>query len=133
MVSLYSNYRAMRIFILLLFVTLLSSCYSDNTNCKDFKTGKFVWEQDSDGKLLRTTFERNDSLQIETFENKIDSARVEWINECEWRLIPINPKKNADSRAYLFKIMNTTKDSYTFEFMQSGRDQVYRGTAQKIN
>jgi hypothetical protein len=91
-----------------------------------------VWEQEAGGKLLRTAFVRTEGLQIETFEKEVDSARVEWINDCEWRLLPINPKKNADSRAYLFKILNTTEDSYTFEFMQSGREQVYRGTALKI-
>lgn len=119
--------------LLTLLVLFCTSCYNDNRSCKDFKTGSFVWEQEAGGKLLRTTFVRTKDLQIETYENKVDSARVEWINECEWRLIPINPKTNADSRAYLFKIMNTTEDSYTFEFMQSGRDQVYRGTAIKQN
>jgi hypothetical protein len=116
--------------IFLLFV--LTSCYSDERKCQDFRTGSFVWEQEAGGKLLRTAFVRTESLQIETFEKEVDSARVEWINDCEWRLLPINPKKNADSRAYLFKILNTTEDSYTFEFMQSGREQVYRGTALKI-
>jgi hypothetical protein len=116
--------------IFLLFV--LTSCYSDERKCQDFRTGSFVWEQEAGGKLLRTAFVRTEGLQIETFEKEVDSARVEWINDCEWRLLPINPKKNADSRAYLFKILNTTEDSYTFEFMQSGREQVYRGTALKI-
>lgn len=115
------------------FITILfSSCYSDNRQCQDYRTGSFVWEQEAGGKLLRTSFVRTENLQIETFENKVDSARVEWVNDCEWRLIPINPKKNADSRAYLFKIMTTTEDSYTFEFVQTGRDQVYRGTAKRV-
>lgn len=119
--------------LLLGFITILfSSCYSDNRQCQDYRTGSFVWEQEAGGKLLRTSFVRTENLQIETFENKVDSARVEWVNNCEWRLIPINPKKNADSRAYLFKIMTTTEDSYTFEFVQTGRDQVYRGTAKRV-
>jgi len=122
----------MRTTLILVLLIVLTSCYSDKRQCQDFRTGSFVWEQEAGGKLLRTAFVRTESLQIETFEKETDSARVEWINDCEWRLIPINPKKNADSRAYLFKILNTTEDSYTFEFMQSGREQVYRGTARKI-
>lgn len=120
------------LFILLCVVLSSSSCYEVTQNCTVFKTGSFVWEQESGGKMLKTTFTRTANLQIETFNKVTDSARVEWINDCEYRLIPINPKKNADSRAYLFKILNTTSDSYTFEFKQSGRDQLYRGTARKI-
>lgn len=122
----------MKIFITIAAALTLMSCYSDERNCKSFRTGEFIWEQESGGKFLKTTFIRTENLQIETFENKVDSAKVEWINDCEWRLIPINPKTNADSRAYLFKIMDTTEDTYTFEFKQSGREQVYRGTAKRM-
>ena len=75
--------------------------------------------------MLKTTFERTESIQVERFEGVTDTSKVEWINDCEWRIIPINPKTNADSRAYLFKILSTTDDTYTFEFKQSGRDQTY--------
>ncbi len=122
----------MRVLVLVVVACTFLSCYNDERNCKNFRTGSFVWEQEAGGKFLKTTFIRTENLQIETFENKVDSAKVEWINDCEWRLIPINPKTNADSRAYLFKIMDTTEDSYTFEFKQSGREQVYRGTAKRI-
>ena len=80
-------------------------------------------------KLLRTEFTRTKDLQIERFENKVDTSRIEWINDCEWRVIPIDPETNAESRAYLFKILSTDKNSYSFEFTQSGRDQIYKGTA----
>lgn len=112
--------------------TASCSNFKNTRTCEDFKTGTFVWEQESGGKLLKTTFQRTENLQIETFENVVDTSRVEWINECEWRVIPINPQSNADSRAYLFKILNTTEDSYNFEFTQSGRDQIYYGTAKKV-
>ena len=122
----------MRILILFLFVVSLASCYENPRECADFRTGSFKWTQESGGKLLTTTFTRTDSLQIETFEGVTDTSRVEWINECEWRIIPINPKTNAESRAYLFKIMRTEGDTYDFEFRQSGRDQIYKGTAEKL-
>lgn len=116
-------------FLLLLLIT--TSCYQTQRDCSDFQTGTFIWEQESGGKLLSTTFTRTKEFQIETYEGVTDSSRVEWVNDCEWRVIPINPKSNADSRAYLFKILNTTEDSYNFEFRQSGRDQTYLGTAVK--
>lgn len=117
---------------LLLLLTINCSNYNNTRSCEDFKTGRFVWEQESGGKLLKTTFERTKDFQIETFEGVVDTSKVEWVNDCEWRVIPINPKSNADSRAYLFKILRTEEDSYTFEFKQSGRDQIYYGTARKL-
>ncbi len=123
----------MRYSLLLLIILFLTGCsnFVNERSCEDFKTGTFVWEQESGGKLLKTTFTRTDTLQIERFENTIDTSRVEWVNDCEWRVIPINPATNADSRAYLFKILRTEGDSYYFEFKQSGRDQIYYGTAVK--
>ncbi len=115
--------------LLLLILFSLSSCYNNERDCDKFRTGTFVWEQESGGRLLTTEFTRTEELQIERFEGKVDTSRIEWVNNCEWRVIPINPKSNADSRAYLFKILNTSEDSYTFEFKQSGREQTYRGTA----
>lgn len=115
--------------LLLLVVLSFTSCYNNERDCNKFRTGTFVWEQESGGKQLKTVFTRTEDLQIERFEGKVDTSRIEWINDCEWRVIPINPKTNADSRAYLFKILNTSIDSYTFEFKQSGRDKTYRGTA----
>ncbi len=123
-----------RCFPLLLLMLVIASCdkYNNNRECADFKTGTFIWEQESGGKLLKTRFVRTQDLQIEYFESQVDTSRVQWVNDCEWRVIPIDPKTNADSRAYLFKILNTTEDGYTFEFTQSGRDQIYRGTAIKV-
>jgi hydroxymethylpyrimidine pyrophosphatase-like HAD family hydrolase len=116
--------------VLLLFCSCAN--FKNERDCNEFRTGTFVWEQESGGTLLKTTFERTESLQIERFKNEVDTSRIEWINDCEWRVIPINPKTNADSRAYLFKILNTYEDSYDFEFKQSGRDQIYYGTAKKL-
>ncbi|OUS11338.1 DNA topoisomerase IV [Nonlabens dokdonensis] len=115
--------------LLFILILLCSSCYENKRDCLDFQEGTFIWEQESGGKLLRTEFTRTKDLQIERFENKVDTSRIEWINDCEWRVIPIDPETNAESRAYLFKILSTDKNSYSFEFTQSGRDQIYKGTA----
>lgn len=122
----------MKYTILFIFILLFTtSCYENTRECIDFQEGTFIWEQESGGKLLKTEFTRTKDLQIERFENKVDTSRIEWVNDCEWRVIPIDPETNAESRAYLFKILRTEEDSYTFEFKQSGRDQIYTGTAYK--
>lgn len=117
--------------LLIIVACFIASCYSNERDCVSYRTGTFTWEQESGGKLFKTVFTRTENYQIEKFEQQIDTSRIEWINDCEWRVIPINPKSNADSRAYLFKIISTNEESYTFEFKQSGRDQTYRGTAFK--
>jgi hypothetical protein len=40
---------------------------------QDFKTGKFKFEYEVDG-VKNDAFERNDSIEIENFEGKIDTA-----------------------------------------------------------
>ncbi|MGB5981544.1 MAG: DNA topoisomerase IV [Nonlabens sp.] len=122
----------MRFLLLSVLLLSFSNCYENPRECTDFRTGTFEWTQESGGKLLTTTFKRTEEYQIETYEGVTDTSKVEWVNDCEWRIIPIDPKTNAESRAYLFKIMRTDEDSYDFEFTQSGRDQIYKGTAKKV-
>jgi hypothetical protein len=33
-----------------------------------------------------TVFERNDSLEIETYDGKTDTASIRWVNDCEYIL-----------------------------------------------
>lgn len=58
-----------KLFILPLLL-LLASCYNQERNCKDFKTGKFTFTQVIDKVKKTSTFERTQNLQIETFEGK---------------------------------------------------------------
>ena len=37
----------------LLLLTILTSCYNQERNCKDFKTGKFTSETEIEGKNIR--------------------------------------------------------------------------------
>ena len=50
--------------ILFLLLLTLVSCYQVEHNCKDFKTGKFEFSQEINGKKVTSTFERTDHLQI---------------------------------------------------------------------
>ena len=65
----------------LLLLSLLTSCYNQERNCTDFKTGKFTSETEIEGKKYTSTFERNDSIQIESYEGKIDTIKVRWTND----------------------------------------------------
>ena len=78
--------------IVLLLLLPLLSCYNTEHNCKDFKTGKFKFEYKVEGVKKTTVFERNDSIEIETFEGKTDTSRIRWVNDCEYVLQKIHPK-----------------------------------------
>ncbi|RZJ33541.1 MAG: DNA topoisomerase IV [Flavobacterium sp.] len=112
---------------------LLMSCYEGERNCSDFKNGKFRFEHDVNGVKKVTIFERRDSLEIETYEGKTDTAIVRWVNDCEYVLRKKNPKNMAERKAIAMKILTTSKNSYTFEFGVVGSNTKQQGTATKLN
>lgn len=120
----------------LLLIILLShfatSCFHQECNCKDFKTGKFKFETSIENKNHTTVFERNDSIQIETFKNKTDTFHIRWTNTCEYILKNSNPKNIKEKKAVQMKIISTTKDSYTFEYNFVGDTHKEKGIATKI-
>jgi hypothetical protein len=122
----------MRKIALLIPLLLFVSCYTVERNCKDFKTGKFKFEYKVDGVKKVTLFERKDSIEIETFEGKIDTASIRWVNECEYVLQKLHPKNRQEKKAIDMKILTTSKNSYTFEFGIIGTDDKQRGTVTKI-
>ena len=118
---------------LLLPLLLLMSCYNVERNCKDFKTGKFKFEYKVNGVKKTTFFERNDSIEIETYDGKTDTASIRWVNDCEYILQKIHPKNKAEEKAIGMKILTTSKNSYTFEFGMVGLDAKQKGTVTKIS
>ena len=122
-----------KILLLGILAVIATSCYNIERNCSDFKTGKFEFEYEVDGVKKISNFVRNDTLEIDTFEGKVDSSSVRWINDCEFVLEKINPKNMAEKQAIHMKILSTTENSYTFEFSKLGDTQKQKGTVTKIN
>jgi len=119
--------------VLLFFVGLtLLSCYQQERKCTDFRTGKFKFEHQIDQAKKVTFFERNDSIEIENFEGKIDSSRVRWINDCEYVLHKINPKNKHEQKGVHIKILTTKGDTYTFEFGIVGENNKQKGIITKL-
>lgn len=118
------------IFILLSF--LMVSCYQQERNCTDFKTGTFEFIQEVDGVEKKSVFERDENIQIETYEGKTDTASVRWINDCEFVLKKINPKNMAEKKAIHIKILTTRDNSYTFEYNFVGDPNKQKGIVTKI-
>ncbi|MGO4816837.1 DNA topoisomerase IV [Flavobacterium sp. W22_SRS_FP1] len=118
--------------LLLPLLLLVVSCYNVEHNCKNFKTGKFSFEYEVDGEKKITLFERNDSIEIETFEGKTDTASIRWVNDCEYILRKLHPKNMAEEKAIDMKILSTSGNTYTFEFGMVGSDQKQKGVVTKI-
>lgn len=124
--------KKMKKLLLLPLLLSLAACYNVEHNCKDFKTGKFRFDYKVDGVTKTTLFERNDSIEIETFEGKTDTASIRWVNDCEYILKKLHPKNMAEEKAIGMKISSTSGNTYTFEFGMVGVDQKQKGTVTKL-
>lgn len=121
-----------KIFFLILALSLVS-CYDQERNCKDFKTGKFTSETTIDGKKFTTEFVRNTDMQIETYEGKIDTFKVRWINDCEYIMQNANPKSMTEKKAISIRILSTKGKGYTFEYSYVGDGKKQKGTVTKLD
>lgn len=119
--------------IALLLTLSIVSCYNAERNCNNFKTGKFEFTQEIEDKTLTSVFERKDSLQIETFNGKTDTASVRWVNDCEYILQKLHPKNMQEKKAIAIKILTTSKNQYQFEYSFVGDAKKQKGTVTKIN
>ena len=112
----------------------LISCYTVERDCLKFHTGEFEFSTIINGELKTSYFVRTEELEIETFEGKVDSARIRWVNDCECILTKLNPVSNQDKRPVQIKILSTTNDSYVFEYSMVGQaENKQRGSIKKIN
>ena len=121
--------KKLTILLLTLFVI---SCNNHERNFQDFKTGKFEFTQDIDGKKHTSTFVRTENLQIETYNGKTDTASVRWVNDCEFILQKLHPKNMTEEKAISMKILFTEKNNYTFEYAFVGSNKKQRGTVTKL-
>ena len=99
----------------LIFLLLFLSCYDVKKDCNSFRLGTFEFSTIVNGEIKTSRFVRSKSLEIEFYENKIDSATVKWVNECEFILTKINPKSNQDKRPVIVEILSTQDKEYFFE------------------
>lgn len=118
---------------LLLLYFLMISCYQQERNCTDFKTGTFEFKQKIDEKEYTTTFVRTKEYQIETFEGKTDTASIRWVNDCEFILEKLHPKNMQEKKAITMKILFTKDNTYTFEYAFVGEQKKIRGLVTKLN
>lgn len=120
------------LFIAFFTCLFLSSCFSPERKCADFRTGKFMFETYLNGEIVKTTFTRNDSIEIDYFQGNTDTSSVRWINDCEYILTNLYPKNKAEEKPIHIKILTTDKNSYTFEFSVVGSENKQQGAVTKV-
>ena len=121
-----------RILLLLITITSLQSCFSPERDCQKFKTGTFQFESYLNGELVKSTFIRNDSIEIDMFQGKTDTSSIRWVNNCEYIITNLHPKNMAEKKPLSIKILTTKGDTYTFEYGKVGESKKQKGTVTKI-
>ena len=120
--------------LLLLLILVFSSCYQVERDCMLFHVGRFRFMTLVNGEMHESIFVRKGNLEIETYQSKIDSAQIRWVNDCECILTKLNPTSNQDKRPIRMKILKTKGNSeYTFEYALVGDTKnTLRGIIEKI-
>ena len=125
------NFRMKKVIYLSL---LLTSCYSVERNCLDFKTGVFEFSTSINDSLVTSTFTRTNEFEIEMYNGIEDSSSISWVNNCEFLLTKINPRTNQEKRPIRIKILRTYGDQYDFEYSQVNNPQkISRGSVKRIS
>ncbi|MEO8933422.1 MAG: DNA topoisomerase IV [Xanthomarina sp.] len=122
----------MKYLSIILVLMMLTSCYQVERNCLNYQTGTFFSEITIDNEVFKSVFTRTKDLQIETYDNKVDSTHVRWINDCEVVFRTIHPKNMAEQKDIHLKILVTTDSTYTFEYSYVGEKTKQKGIATKI-
>lgn len=119
----------MRYLIVILSSIFFFSC-AEQGDINQFKTGTFKTLLD-DSDVNSIAF-RNDSIQIETYNNVKDTFKIKWVSNFEYELLKINPKTQLDSTPFIVKITGVKKDSYSFTAHFKGSNFKQKGTAHKV-
>ena len=117
-------------FILIALITL-TGCYKMERNCIDYKIGAYYSEVIIDSAIYRSEFIRNNDIQVEYYNKRVDSSEVRWINDCEMVFRTINPKNRTERKDVHLKILTTTDSCYTFEYSYVGEKFKQKGVAYK--
>ena len=112
-------------------LTLIISCKNEPLSPDRFKSGTF---EIAAGKgYEKTVIIRQDSLQIEKYENRIDTLSIAWKNNFNYTLKMLHPKTAIDEDPIHVKITNIEKNSYEFEAVIGHSNFVQKGEILKTS
>ena len=116
----------------LLFLVLFSCKNKDEALDADrFKSGTF--EIPAGQGYEKTIIIRQDSIQIEKYEDRIDTLSIAWKNNFNYTLKMLNPKTAIDEDPIHIKITNIKDNSYEFEAVIGHSNYVQKGEITKTS
>jgi len=128
----------MKKLVVALFLMFFSSFGFAQSDCELFKTGKF---QCIENGVIKTTFERDDSIQIEKSGDKIIKLKIEWLNDCTYLLIFLEGNdawwdargRDRPTQDLIVKIISVDGNSYSQEAKFVNEDEFkYKSIIRKI-
>jgi len=120
--------KAVAFFVIIVF---FFACNSEQLSADRFKTGRF---EIPEGKgYAKTIITRTDSLQIEQYEQKIDTLIIVWKNNFNYTLKMVSPKNAIDKELIHVKITSVKENSYEFESVIGRSNFVSKGELIKIS
>lgn len=94
-----------------------------------FKSG--IFEIPAGQGYEKTIVIRQDSIQIEKYEDRIDTLSISWKNNFNYTLKMLNPKTAIDEDPIHIKITSLKDDSYEFEAVIGNSNYVQKGEITK--
>lgn len=120
----------MRFLYLILISVFISCSTGNNTDISSFREGSFKTylgeRKDS------SFFYRNKNIQIETYNNQIDTFSIYWKSNFEYELRKLSPKSKLDSLPFIVKITAIKENYYKFKGAYLGSNFKQQGTTHKV-
>jgi len=117
---------------------LFSSVVFAQSECELFRTGKFQCIEDG---VIKTTFERDESFQVEKIGEKIIKLKIEWLDDCTYLLIFLEGNdawweargRNRPTNDLIVRIIEVDGNSYSQEARFMNEDEFkYKSIIRKI-
>lgn len=128
----------MKNLVITLILLFFNSFVFSQSDCEKFKTGKF---QNIENGVVKSTIERNSSIQIEEYGEKKITLKIEWIDDCTYLLIFLEGNdawweargRNRPTPDLIVRITNVDGNSYLQEARFVDDDEFkYKSTIDKI-
>lgn len=119
-----------KIVFLLACLSMISCIENPEIKPNHFKTG--TYKTILEYKNITSFAIRNDSLQIESYQNNKDTFYISWVDNFEYVLIKKNPTSQLDSTPFHVKITGIKENSYKFNAYYKGSNFKQKGEAFKI-
>ncbi|MHB1107644.1 MAG: hypothetical protein ACYCZ2_14910 [Lutibacter sp.] len=104
---------------------------NEGSNSDRFKSGTF--EIPAGQGYEKTIIIRKDSIQIEKYEDRIDTLSISWKNNFNYTLKMLHPKTAIDEDPIHIKITSLKEKSYEFEAVIGHSNYVQKGEITKTS